>query len=137
MATPRQSGPVAGDSEPWVVRLVRNFDLAILALALPVFLLAELPVLGWAAAGVGWLCQRLIRAALEQRAAATDDPRTAAGITAGSMLARAWILALTVFGVGIADGDETGLAAAVLVIVLFTAFFSAQLALRPVDRAVR
>lgn len=137
MATPRPSGPAARDPEPWVVRLVRHFDLALLAVALPVFLLAELPVLGWAAAAVGWICQRAIRAALEQRAAAKDDPRTVAGITAGSMLARAWILALTVFGVGIAEGDRAGLSAAVLVIILFTAFFSAQLALRPLDRSVR
>lgn len=137
MVTPRPSGPAARDPEPWVVRLVRHFDLVLLAVALPVFLLAELPVLGWAAAAVGWICQRLIRATLEQRAAAKDDPRTVAGITAGSMLARAWILALTVFAVGVAVGDRAGLSAAVLVIVLFTAFFSAQLALRPVDRSVR
>lgn len=124
---------MAGDPYPWVMRLLRHFDLALLALALPVFLLAQLPILGWAAAAAGWVLQRAIRQALERRAIASDDPRTVAGITAGSMLARAWLLALAVFGVGMVE-REAGLSAAVLVIVLFTAFFSTQIALRPYDR---
>jgi hypothetical protein len=126
------SGPAPGKPYPWVVTLVRHFDLALLALALPVFLVAGLPVLGWLAAAVAWVCQRVIRHALDQRARASDDPRTVAGITAGSMLLRGWLMALTIFGVGLTD-REAGLSGAVLVILLFTAFFSTQLALRPFD----
>ncbi len=132
MAVERSSAAVAGEPYPWVVRFVRHFDLALLAVALPVFLVADLPVLGWAAAAVAWVCQRAVRHALEQRAAASEDPRTVAGITAGSMIARAWLMALAIFGVGMTD-REAGLSAAVLVIVLFTAFFSTQMALRPFD----
>lgn len=134
MNAQRPGSPAAGEPYPWVIRLLRQFDIALLALALPLFLLAELPLLGWLAAAVGWVCQRVIRRVLEQRAAASDDPRTVAGLTAGSMIARAWLMALAIFGVGMTD-REAGLSAAVLVIVLFTAFFSTQIALRPFDRS--
>lgn len=132
MASRQSSAPVAGEPYPWVMRLVRHFDLALLAAALPVFALAGLPLLGWVAAAVAWISQRIIRHVLDQRARASDDPRTVAGITAGSMLLRGWLMALTIFGVGLTD-REAGLSAAILVILLFTAFFSTQLALRPFD----
>jgi hypothetical protein len=105
---------------------VRFLDLAVLALALPVFLAAGLPVIGWAAAGAAWIVQRALQLALERRARASDDPRTVAGLITGSMIARAWIMALAVFGVGLAE-REAGLAAAVLTIVLFTVYFSVSL----------
>lgn len=124
---------VAAPSEPTVVRLLRHFDLIILALALPVFLVAGLPLLGYAAAAVGWVAQRTIRGMLEQRMRHSKDPRAVAGMMTGSMVGRAWLLALSVFGAGLVE-REAGLAGAVLVIVLFTAFFSTQFALRPYDR---
>ena len=124
---------VAREPQSWVIRLPRHFDIALLALALPVFVVAELPLLGWAAAALGWVCQRAVRHALDRRAADADDPRTVAGLTAGSMIARAWLMALVIFAAGMTE-REAGLAAAVLAILLFTAFFSTQMALRPFDR---
>ncbi len=132
LAAQRPSPPAAGDPYPAVVRILRYFDLLLLALALPVFLIAGLPLLGWVAAAVGWICQRAIRYALEQRAAASDDPRTVAGIAVASMVARGWLTALAIFAAGITE-REAGLAAAILVILLFSAFFSTQMALRPYD----
>lgn len=128
----RSGAPAPGEPYPWAVRLVRRFDLALLALALPVFLLAGLPLLGWLAAALAWLCQRAIRHAFDRRAAASDDPRAVAGLVAGSMLLRGWLMALTILGVGLSD-REAGLSGALLLILLFTAFFSTQLALRPFD----
>jgi hypothetical protein len=124
---------VAGDPYPWVVRLLRYFDLALLALALPVFLLADLPLLGWIAAAVGWTCQRAVRHALERRAEASGEPRTVAGIMVGSMIARAWLMALAILAAGLTE-REAGLSAGILMIVLFSAFFSTQFALKPYDR---
>lgn len=116
-----------------MVRVVRHFDLVILVVALPVFLLADFPLLGYAAGGLGWLLQRGIRALFDRRARASDDPRTVAGLVTASMIARAWLMALLVFGAGMVE-REAGLAGAILVIVLFTAFFSAGFAVRPFDR---
>jgi hypothetical protein len=108
------------------VRFFRFLDLAVLALALPVFIAADLPLIGWAVAGAAWLVQRGLQLALERRARASDDPRTVAGLITGSMIARAWLMALAIFGVGLAE-RAAGLAAAVLTITLFTVYFSSSL----------
>ena len=110
---------------------IRWLDLILLALALPVFVAADLPLAGYFAAAFAWIVQRAIQVLVQRRIAAAEDPRTIVGLTAGSMIARGWILAGTVFGVGIAAGNEDGLAAAVLVLSLFTVYFSIQLVLRP------
>ena len=52
------------------LRMMRYLDLALLALALPVFLAAGLPVLGWVGAAVGWLTQRGIQYLIEKQARA-------------------------------------------------------------------
>jgi hypothetical protein len=114
------------------VIFLRYLDLVLLAVALPVFLVAGLPMLGYAAGGVAWLVQRGIQILLNRRAAASDDPRTVVGIVAGSMIGRGWLVALTIFAAGLVD-EEAGLAAAVLVIVLFTAYFTVSMILRPFD----
>jgi hypothetical protein len=117
------------------VAVLRLLDLVVLALALPVFVLAGLPLAGYAAAAGAWLVQRAVQIALERRAKASDDPRTVVGITAGSMIGRGWLVALTIFGVGVAVDREAGLSAAVLVIVLFTVYFTVSMILRPFEAA--
>jgi len=36
------------------LRVLRYLDLVVLVLALPIFIAADLPLLGWAGAAVGW-----------------------------------------------------------------------------------
>jgi hypothetical protein len=110
---------------------IRWLDLIVLAAALPVFLLAGLPMLGYGVAAVAWLAQRAIQVALQRRAASSEDPRTIVALTAGGMILRAWMVAGAVFGVGVAGSNDDGLAAAVLVISLFTIYFATQLIVRP------
>lgn len=112
---------------------VRYLDLVVLVLALPVFLAAGWPMLGYAAGAVAWLAQRAIHAwtnarALEAQSA--GDVKRVAGFVTGSMIGRGWLVALIVFGAGMIENDA-GLAAAVLVVVLFTVYFAASMALRP------
>jgi hypothetical protein len=114
------------------LRMMRYLDLALLALALPVFLAADLPLLGWAGAAVGWLVQRGIQHLIEKQARASDDPRTVAGLLAGSMIARGWIVAGSIFVVGLSE-REAGLSAAILAITLFTFYFTGQLIGRPFE----
>ena len=127
------SALASGAAEP--VAVVRLLDLVVLALALPIFVLAGLPLAGYAAAAGAWLVQRAIQVTLERRARASDDPRTIVGLTAGSMIGRGWLVALTIFGVGVAVDREAGLSAAVLVIVLFTVYFTVTMILRPFEAA--
>jgi hypothetical protein len=112
--------------------IVRYLDLVLLAVALPVFVAAGLPMLGYAAGAGAWLVQRAVQVALTRRAAAAEDPRTVVGIAAGSMIGRGWFVALTIFAAGLKD-EDAGLAAAVLVIVLFTAYFTVSMIMRPFD----
>ena len=111
---------------------VRYLDLLLVALALPVFLAAGLPLAGWAVGGGAWVAQRALQEYLDRRAGASTDPRTVVGLLAGSMIARGWFVAIAVFLVGLSD-NEAGLAAAVLVIALFTVYFTVRMILRPFE----
>jgi hypothetical protein len=109
---------------------LRYLDIVLLVVALPVFLAGGLPMLGYAAGAAAWLVQRTLQIALNRKAVAADDPRTVVGIAAGSMIGRGWLVALTIFAAGLKD-EDAGLAAAVLVIVLFTAYFTVSMIMRP------
>lgn len=116
--------------------LLRQLDLVVLVLALPVFLLAGLPLLGYAAVALAWLAQRAIHAIAARRAVASGDRRTAIGVLAGTMVARLWLLGLCVLGAGLVE-REAGLAAAVLAVALFTVSFSTLLIVKPLEGARR
>ena len=128
---------------------LKHVDLVVLALALPVFVAADLPMAGYLTGAVAWIAQKILKEYSERRAleigrrslarpkpdhkAAIDDMRKVAGLTAGSMIGRGWLCALTIFGGYFAAGqdDAVGLAAAVLIIVCFTAYFTTSMVLRP------
>ena len=114
------------------LRMLRYLDLAILAIALPIFVAADLPLLGYAGAAGGWLLQRGVQVLIERRARASDDPRTVAGLLTGSMIARGWIMAGSIFLVGLIE-REAGLSAAILAIALFTCYFTGQMIGRPFE----
>ena len=114
--------------------VLRYFDIVLLILALPVFLVADLPMVGYAAAAAVWIVQRAIQAWSNHKVAGTDDPRKVAGIAVGSMIGRGWLVALTILAVGLADSDEAGLAAAVLLLVLVTAYLTVSMIMRPFQK---
>ncbi len=114
------------------LRLLRNLDLILLAVALPVFLAAGFPILGWIAGAAVWGMWRGIGAFSDRKAHESTDPRQVAGIAAGSMIGRGWLLGLTLLGVGLID-NASGLAAALLAVALFTIHFSLSVAVRPIE----
>lgn len=116
--------------------MLRVLDLVVLALAFPIFVAADFPLWGYAAGAALWLAQRAVQVLLDRRAAASDDPRTVVGLAAGSMIGRGWLVALSIFGIGLVDEDY-GLAAAVLFIAIFTAYFSARMIARPFEEGAR
>ena len=103
-----------------------------MAIALPVFLVGDLPILGWVVGGGAYILQDVIRVYANRRAVSTDDVRTRVGLIAGSMIGRGWLVALTILLVGLTDNDA-GLSAAVLFLALFTVHFTIQMILRPFD----
>ena len=102
-------------------------DLIFLALALVFFLALGLPDLS---AGHGYRRLDVASACCatsSARAKKAKDPREMVGYTAGSMIARGWICALIIFGVGIATEDEVGSSAAVLFVLTFTFYLSVSM----------
>jgi hypothetical protein len=112
---------------------LRNLDLVLLAVALAVFLVAGLPIGGWLTAAGIWAMWRGIGWWSERRAAKATDPKQVAGIAAGSMIGRGWLMAAILVSVGLLTEDEVGLSAAVLSVVLFTAWFTTKMILRPFE----
>lgn len=119
------------------LRIARNVDMVVLALALAVFALAAVTLVGWAIGAGAWLVQRAVQVLVTRRAKASTDPRETAGLMAGGMIARGWLAAGIIFGVGIATSDEAGLSGALLFIVTFTIWFTASLVTRPFGEAGR
>jgi len=116
---------------------VRYLDFAALALALPVFILADFPLGGYIVGGGAWIVQRVAQVWVQRKAAASRDPRTVAGLLAGSMIARGWFCAIAIFLAGIIGDNDTGLAAAVLIVMLFTVYFGIGMVLRPFDSPLK
>ena len=97
-----------------------------MALALPIFLLADWPLLGYAVIAVVWLVQRSVQVAAERRTAralAEGDRRSAMGVLAWSILGRVWLVTLSILLVGLLGERQDGLAAAILSAVLVTVSF--------------
>lgn len=107
-------------------RALRWADLVVLALALPAFVLADLPLLGYTVFTVVWLTTRAIGVAAERhtrRLLAEGNRRAALGTTGATTLGRVWTVTLAVLLVGLAD-RESGLAAAILAAIIFTIFIT-------------
>ena len=103
-------------------------DLLVLAASLAVFLLGELPMLGFAAGAGVWLLQRGIQVLAERRAnreLAAGNRQRAMATVAVSTLGRVGLMATVVLVAGIAE-REAGLSSAILVAVLFTVSIAAQ-----------
>jgi hypothetical protein len=107
---------------------LRFADLGVLAIALPVFLIAGWPMLGYAVAAGAWLVARVIQLAAERHARsslAAGNRRSAMGAIAFARMGRVWLIALAVLLVGVVE-REAGLAAAVLSAALFSAYLAGQ-----------
>jgi hypothetical protein len=104
-------------------------DLFALAAALVVFVLADLPMAGFAVGAGAWLAQRGIQVLAARRAGealANGNRQKAMGTVAATTLARVWLMATAVLVVGLAVEREAGLTAAVLVLCLFTISMAAS-----------
>jgi hypothetical protein len=100
----------------------KHVDLLVLAAAAVVFVLADFPLLGYAAGASAWLAQRGIQWLAQRRSAEAlkaGNRQRAMGIIAATTLGRVWLMATVVLLVGIAE-RTAGLSSAVLLAALFT-----------------
>lgn len=108
---------------PLALRAVRVLDLAVLALALPVFLAAGWPLFAWGGVTAVWITQRVAQTLIERRARRSTNPRTSVGLMSISLMGRIWFMMFAVLAIGLIDRDS-GLPAAVLTAVTFQAWFT-------------
>ncbi|MGC1853132.1 MAG: hypothetical protein WA687_11900 [Solirubrobacterales bacterium] len=105
----------------------KHVDLLALAAALAVFVLGGLPLLGYAIAAAAWLAQRGIQVLAGRRIVAelaAGNRQRAMGALAATTLGRVWLMVTAALLAGLVS-HEAGLAAAVLLAILFTVSFAA------------
>ena len=127
-AAPRNAVSLA---DPLV--LFRWLDVVLVVLAAPFVVLMGLPVLGYAVGAAAWIANRAIGAGVERLATGQDDVRRAVGLNLGALIARSWLVGLTILAVGLAGEREDGLTAAVLMLAAFTLYFVTSLLLRSLE----
>jgi hypothetical protein len=113
--------PSSGAQAGRFAQLARWADLILLAIALPVFVLADLPIVGYVAVAAGWLAQRAVQHWAGARVAQASERTSALRLIAGTFMARLWLVTIAILLVGILADDEAGLSAAVLAAALVTA----------------
>jgi len=104
-------------------------DPLMLAAALAVFVVAGLPMLGFAVAAAAWLVQRVAQEIAGKRVAAelvAGNRQRAMGVTGATTLGRVWLMTLSVLLVGLLADREDGLAAALTLTAFFTTSLAAQ-----------
>jgi hypothetical protein len=107
----------------------KHVDLVVLTAAFAVFALVGLPMVGFAAGAAVWLAQRGVQVLAARRATdllAAGERQRAMGVVAATTLGRVWLMATVVLVTGLVSEREDGLAAALLVVALFTVSFVAQ-----------
>jgi hypothetical protein len=104
------------------LRILRNIDLIVLAIALPVWIAAQLPALGYIATTVTWVAARAFQSFIEGRALAKGKRQAMLGARAASLLGRLYLVTIGVFVAGLND-REAGLTGGVLAVVVFTFYF--------------
>ena len=127
-AAPQMPAPMA---DPLV--LFRWLDVVLVVLAAPFVVLMDLPVLGYAIGATAWIANRLIGVGVEKLAAGQQDVRRAVGMNLFALIARSWLVGLTILAVGLAGEREDGLMAAILVLAAFTLYFVTSLLTRSLE----
>jgi hypothetical protein len=112
---------------------IRWLDVVLLVLATPFALLMGAPSLGYLVGAVAWILSRLAGVLVERFARSREDVRAVVGLNFAALLARSWLVGLTILAVGLLGERKDGLTAAILMLVAFTLYFMTGLFLRPFE----
>jgi hypothetical protein len=112
---------------------LRWLDVILVVLAAPFAILMGAAPLGYVVGAAAWIVNRIIGAAVERKAKAATDVRTSVGLNLGALIARSWLVGLTILAVGLAGTREDGLTAAILVLVAFTIYLATSLLSRSLE----
>ena len=117
-------------SAPFALRALAYLDITLLVCAVPIFIGADLPILGWIGGTVAYVGQRVISELLKHSAQQTQDMTGFLGVMVGGVIARGFLVALAIFGVGMIDKDA-GASAGILFLAAFTVHLTMTLVLTP------
>jgi hypothetical protein len=112
---------------------LRWLDVILVVLAAPFAIVLGAAPLGYAVGAAAWIVNRVIGAAVERKAAAATDVRKTVGLNLGALIARSWLVGLTILAVGLLGDREDGLTAAILVLAAFTIYFATSLLSRSLE----
>ena len=126
------SSSVSVTSEP--LAALRWIDVILVVAIAPFVLLTGVPALGYVVGAGAWIATRLLALLVERRAAASDNPKTVAGLMLFTGLGRAWLLGLSILVVGLAGSRKDGLTAAIVVAAAFTLYLALGIAMGPKRR---
>lgn len=102
--------------------LSRHPDIVVLVLAFPVFVFAQLPLVAYFGAAAIWLVQAVVQAVVDRKLRGSTNARQVLALTMGTAIARAFFSAAGVLAIGVAYGDEAGLASVLFIFTLFTVY---------------
>ena len=116
---------------------LRWLDVILVILAAPFAILMGAPALGYLVGAAAWIVNRAIGTFVERKARAATDVRATVGLNLGALIARSWLVGLTILAVGLAGEREDGLTAAILVLAAFTIYFATSLLSRSLEGKTR
>lgn len=126
------SSSVSVTSEPTEpMAALRWIDVILVVAVAPFVLLMGAPALGYVVGAAAWIAGRVLGYFVERKAAASDNPKTVAGLMLFTGLGRAWLLGLSILAVGLAGSREDGLTAAITVAAAFTLYLALGIAMGP------
>jgi hypothetical protein len=120
-------------SEPTGIGLLRYLDVLVIVIAAPILLLIGASAVGYLAGAGAWIALRVAGAVVEHYAV-TADARQQISLRLGYLLARVFLLALTVILVRRGAGKDPALTALLVIVVAFTINMVLSFADRPKSR---
>jgi hypothetical protein len=110
--------------------LVRYLDVSVVVAVAPLFVLAGLPVLGYAIGAVAWLATRYLVDIVQRRARVSRNPGRQAALLLASMMGRVFAIVAAVLIARFVGSTDDGIAAAAVVLVAFTVYLLVTIAMR-------
>jgi hypothetical protein len=139
---PTPAAPAAATAPPGIAMAdplvpLRWLDVILVVLGAPIAILMGAPALGYLVGAAAWIVNRAIGALVERKARTATDVRATVGLNLGALIARSWLVGLTILAVGLAGEREDGLTAAILVLAAFTIYFATSLLSRSLEGKTR
>jgi hypothetical protein len=118
------------------VRVLRYFDVVLIAVAAPIMLLIGVPAVGYLLGGGAWIALRAVGVGVERMVSATSDAGRQISLRMTFMFSRLFLLALAVIAArGTSKND--GLTALVVIAVAFTLSLGVLAGTRPASPRTR